>query len=634
MAIEDHADIPDQQPAFHADLDPVVVDGEQTHLLQFLQLLELGGEVGAESDRIGFLQRPYRELEVAHQHLDDEATQHVIHRQLIAAHDRQLAVVEAVVVFLQRLSVLAVAHADGADGRDAAGDQVGFGMRRIALEIAVQPALALRDRQFVLWLGEMIHADIDIAGVVQAADAQRQHVELGVGAGQVVFVDAALRLEQVRQVRVMVDGDAVGIGFDDLRQRPVDRHHRLLRQPVDEVDADGAEARLARGADRRQRLFLRLDAVDRLLHVGVEILHAEADAVEPLPAQGVDALGRDAARIDFDRVLALLVVGQPEPAADVLHQVVHLRIRQVGRGAAAEVQLLDVVEAGEELALHLDLALQVAEIDGGLVTVLRDDLVAAAVVADGVAERNVDVQRQRMAGAARMQVGDRLQVVAVAEGVVEAVRGRIRGVARPRLAQPADQAGIELHMLDRVDRYGGQGHRGRLLAMNARSRFQGDRSLRMLHCNVLARVQRQMLQDLGREPTPEELARELDMTPEKVVEVQKYGREPISLHTPLGEDGDSEFGDLIEDTEAVVPADAVGFTMLQKQLESLLDSLSEREAGVIRMRFGLGDGIPKTLDQIGDTFGVTRERIRQIESKTMAKLRHPSRSQSLRDYLE
>lgn len=152
--------------------------------------------------------------------------------------------------------------------------------------------------------------------------------------------------------------------------------------------------------------------------------------------------------------------------------------------------------------------------------------------------------------------------------------------------------------------------------------------------NKLARVQRQMLQDLGREPTPEELSRELDMTPEKVVEVQKYGREPISLHTPLGEDGDSEFGDLIEDTEAVAPADAVSFTMLQRQLEQLLDSLSEREAGVIRMRFGLGDGMPKTLDQIGDTFGVTRERIRQIESKTMAKLRHPSRSKQLRDYLE
>ena len=152
--------------------------------------------------------------------------------------------------------------------------------------------------------------------------------------------------------------------------------------------------------------------------------------------------------------------------------------------------------------------------------------------------------------------------------------------------------------------------------------------------NKLARVQRQLLQDLGREPTPEELARELDMTPEKVVEVQKYGREPISLSTPLGEDGDSEFGDLIEDTEAVVPADAVGFTMLQRELERILQSLHPREAGVIKSRFGLGDGVQKTLDQIGEEFGVTRERIRQIESKTMSKLRHPSRSQMLRDYLE
>ncbi|GAA4504842.1 MULTISPECIES: RNA polymerase sigma factor [Nonomuraea] len=152
--------------------------------------------------------------------------------------------------------------------------------------------------------------------------------------------------------------------------------------------------------------------------------------------------------------------------------------------------------------------------------------------------------------------------------------------------------------------------------------------------NKLARVQRQMLQDLGREPTPEELARELDMTPEKVVEVQKYGREPISLHTPLGEEGDSEFGDLIEDSEAIVPADAVSFTLLQEQLHSVLDTLSEREAGVVSMRFGLTDGQPKTLDEIGKVYGVTRERIRQIESKTMSKLRHPSRSQVLRDYLD
>ena len=152
--------------------------------------------------------------------------------------------------------------------------------------------------------------------------------------------------------------------------------------------------------------------------------------------------------------------------------------------------------------------------------------------------------------------------------------------------------------------------------------------------NKLARVQRQMLQDLGREPTPEELAAELDMTPDKVIEVQKYGREPISLHTPLGEDGDSEFGDLIEDSEAIQPGEAVSFTLLQEQLHSVLDTLSEREAGVVSMRFGLTDGQPKTLDEIGKVYGVTRERIRQIESKTMSKLRHPSRSQVLRDYLD
>jgi len=150
----------------------------------------------------------------------------------------------------------------------------------------------------------------------------------------------------------------------------------------------------------------------------------------------------------------------------------------------------------------------------------------------------------------------------------------------------------------------------------------------------LARVQRQMLQDLGREPTPEELAAALDMSPERVIEVQKYGREPISLHLPLGEDGDSEFGDLIEDSEAIQPGEAVSFTLLQEQLHSVLGALSEREASIVSMRFGLTDGRPKTLDEIGKVFGVTRERIRQIESKTMAKLRHPSRSRLLRDYLD
>jgi RNA polymerase primary sigma factor len=151
--------------------------------------------------------------------------------------------------------------------------------------------------------------------------------------------------------------------------------------------------------------------------------------------------------------------------------------------------------------------------------------------------------------------------------------------------------------------------------------------------NKVARVERQLQIELGREPTPEEIASQVELTPERVVEVQAYSREPISLSTPLGEEGDSEFGDLIEDTEAVSPADAVSFTLMQQQLRDLLGELSEREAGVITMRYGLADGRPMTLDEIGKVYGVTRERIRQIESKTMSKLRHPSRSLALRDYL-
>ena len=152
--------------------------------------------------------------------------------------------------------------------------------------------------------------------------------------------------------------------------------------------------------------------------------------------------------------------------------------------------------------------------------------------------------------------------------------------------------------------------------------------------NKLGRIQRELLQDLGREPTPDELAKEMDLTPEKVLEIQQYAREPISLDQTIGDEGDSQLGDFIEDSEAVVAVDAVSFTLLQDQLQSVLETLSEREAGVVRLRFGLTDGQPRTLDEIGQVYGVTRERIRQIESKTMSKLRHPSRSQVLRDYLD
>src|SRR5687767_11711206 len=152
--------------------------------------------------------------------------------------------------------------------------------------------------------------------------------------------------------------------------------------------------------------------------------------------------------------------------------------------------------------------------------------------------------------------------------------------------------------------------------------------------NKVIRTQRQMHQSLGREPTPEELAKEMDITPDKVLEIQQYAREPISLDQTIGDEGDSQLGDFIEDSEAVVAVDAVSFTLMQDQLTSVLQTLSEREAGVVRLRFGLTDGQPRTLDEIGQVYGVTRERIRQIESKTMSKLRHPSRSQVLRDYLD
>lgn len=152
--------------------------------------------------------------------------------------------------------------------------------------------------------------------------------------------------------------------------------------------------------------------------------------------------------------------------------------------------------------------------------------------------------------------------------------------------------------------------------------------------NKLVRIQRQLLQSLGREPTPEEIAEEMGLTPERVREIQKISQEPVSLETPIGEEEDSQLGDFIEDDAAVAPPDAASFTMLQEQLSKTLDGLAERERKVISLRFGLEDGHPRTLEEVGREFGVTRERIRQIESKTLAKLRHPSRSQKLKDYLE
>jgi len=218
----------------------------------------------------------------------------------------------------------------------------------------------------------------------------------------------------------------------------------LLRQAVDQVDAHRAEAGGARGVDHRARLALGLDAVDGALHLGVEVLDAQADAVEALAPQGMDPLGGDRARIDLDRVFAYLVGRETEVAAQVGHQVVHLGVGKIGRGAAAEMQLLDLVHAGEQRALHGDLALQVGEIGRGLLALPGDDLVAGAVVADRVAERNVQVERERAGAAAGAQAGHGMQVVAVAEFLAEAVGGRIGGIARAVLAEALEQVQVDV----------------------------------------------------------------------------------------------------------------------------------------------------------------------------------------------
>lgn len=335
---------------------------------------------------------------------------------------------------------------------------------------------------------------------------------------------------------------------------------------------------------------------------------AKTETVEPLPTGAI--VLKDSDEVDVPTVTTAIPGATADPVKDYLKQIGKVALLN----AAEEVELAMRIEAGlfaeEKLATETDLPKKLTR---ELKWVARDGRKAKSHLL-GANLRLVVSLAKRYTGRG-MQFLDLIQEGNL--GLIRAVEKFdytkgfkfstyatwwIRQAITRAMADQARTIRIPVHMVEVI--------------------------------NKLARVQRQMLQDLGREPTPEELSQELDMTPEKVIEVQKYGREPISLHTPLGEDGDSEFGDLIEDTEAVVPADAVGFTMLQQQLESLLDSLSEREAGVIRMRFGLGDGMPKTLDQIGDTFGVTRERIRQIESKTMAKLRHPSRSQQLKDYLE
>jgi RNA polymerase primary sigma factor len=428
-----------------------------------------------------------------------------------------------------------------------------------------------------------------------------------------------------------LDDDAVDLdSFDDLDDADVDIQAALAQGDLDEPDladvAAAADDLVGDDVDSPDRL----DTLDALEAAEPDPAAAEAEADGPEGPEGPDAPGALVVKIAPDGTEQdeeVLVFGDDDedlPAAQVAvagatADPVKDYLKQIGKvpllNAEQEVELAKRIEAG------LFAEEKLAEGGRNLPTDVRIDL--EWIAEDGTRAKNhlLEANLRLVVSLAKRYTGRGMLFLDLIQegnlGLIRAVekfdytKGYkfstyatwwIRQAITRAMADQARTIRIPVHMVEVI--------------------------------NKLARVQRQMLQDLGREPTPDELAVELDMTPEKVIEVQKYGREPISLHTPLGEDGDSEFGDLIEDSEAIQPGEAVSFTLLQEQLHSVLDTLSEREAGVVSMRFGLTDGQPKTLDEIGKVYGVTRERIRQIESKTMSKLRHPSRSQVLRDYLD
>ena len=349
----------------------------------------------------------------------------------------------------------------------------------------------------------------------------------------------------------------------------------------------------------------------------IEMAHSGSAQGEPRAPQAADEESQDEPLVsgeddeDLPAARVTTVGANADPVKDYLKQIGKVPLLNAGQ----EVELAKRIEAG----LFADQKL--AEGSGNLSTEARIDL--EQVAEDGRRAKNhlLEANLRLVVSLARRYTGRGMLFLDL---IQEGNLGLIRGVEKFDYTRGYKFSTYATWWIRQAIT--------RAMADQSRTIRLPAHMVEVI--SKLARVQRQMLQDLGREPTPQELAAELDMTPERVIEVQKYGRDPISLHTPLGEDGDSEFGDLIEDSEAIQPGEAVSFTLLQEQLHSVLGTLSEREAGVVSMRFGLTDGQPKTLDEIGKVYGVTRERIRQIESKTMSKLRHPSRSTLLRDYLD
>jgi len=367
-------------------------------------------------------------------------------------------------------------------------------------------------------------------------------------------------------------------------------------------------------ADKLQKIELSPDQIDNIytsfVDLGIRVVDPLTAAAAPIEAES-DKVGEGVAVIEPKRKLDLTI-------KTTTNDPVRMYLKEIGKvallTAAREVTLAKSIEAGEEAAAVLESSDELG----------RDEVRRLSrLEREGIDSKRkvVEANLRLVVSIAKRYVGRGMLFLDLIQegnlGLIRAVEKFdyrkgfkfstyatwwIRQAITRAIADQARTIRIPVHMVETI--------------------------------NKLIRIQRQLLQELGREPAAEEVAERMEITPEKVREILKISQEPVSLETPIGEEEDSQLGDFIEDRRAIVPADAASFSLLQQQLRLILDSLSDRERKVIELRFGLKDGHPRTLEEVGKVFGVTRERIRQIESKTLSKLRHPSRSAKLRDYLE
>jgi RNA polymerase primary sigma factor len=369
-------------------------------------------------------------------------------------------------------------------------------------------------------------------------------------------------------------------------------------------------------AEKLSTLDLTPDETDqvyqRLVGLGIEVVEDEAITEE---AEAEDEEVAEAPDVDEDRVRARREADEALKAPT--NDPVRMYLKEIGRVALLTAQ------QEVELAQRIESGLMAEEqLQGGKVSATREEDLRWQRRDGAMAKRHlVEANLRLVVSIAKRYVG---RGMAFLDLIQEGNLGLIRAVEKFDYAKGFKFSTYATWWIRQAIT--------RAIADQARTIRIPVHMVETI--NKLVRIQRQLLQDLGREPTAEEIAEQMELTPEKVREIQKISQEPVSLETPVGEEEDSNLGDFIEDAEAPVPLERASFRLLQEQLESVLHTLSEREKEVIRLRFGLVDGQPRTLEDVGKKFGVTRERIRQIESKTLSKLRHPSRSQKLRDYLE